>query len=59
MWLPRYFPLVIDQAIHSMAIGFVGTDQSTMSLMANLRVKTWNGGVTRTVKWSHKDADLH
>ena len=45
--------------MHSMAIGFVGTDQSTMSMMGTLRVKDWNRGVTRTVKWGFKNADQH
>lgn len=57
--LRRYFPVVIDQVMHSMAIGFVGTDQSTLSLVGGLRVKTWNGGVSRTVLWGHKNADSH
>ncbi|KAF8321319.1 hypothetical protein DL93DRAFT_2152536 [Clavulina sp. PMI_390] len=55
----RYLPLIIDQAVHSLAIGFVGTDLSTMSRMGALRVETWNGGITRKVMWGNKKADIH
>ncbi|KAJ7623652.1 hypothetical protein FB45DRAFT_837988 [Roridomyces roridus] len=54
-----WYPTLIDSAIHSGAIGFVGTDQSTVSIIARKRVTTWNGGVTRTVKWGKENADDH
>lgn len=42
-----------------MGTGFVGTEGSTMSLLARRRVEDWNGGVTRTVKWGRIGADDH
>jgi hypothetical protein len=49
--------MLLDSVFQSMAIGFVGTQQSSFSLIARLRVETWNGGVSRTVQWGSKDAD--
>lgn len=39
----------MDSVIHSKAIGFVGTKRSSMSRVSGLRVRDWNGGVTRMV----------
>ncbi|KAF8321316.1 hypothetical protein DL93DRAFT_2093945 [Clavulina sp. PMI_390] len=55
----KYFPMVIDQAIHAMAVGFVGTDSSTISDMAARRVETWNHGISSSVKWGYEGADAH
>lgn len=52
-----WYPGVLDACTLSLATGFVGTSESTLSLMAKLRVETWNGGVARTVRWGRKDAD--
>ena len=49
----------MDPILHSLAIGFVGTETSTYSLLSKHRVQEWNGGVIRTVKWGHKGADDH
>jgi hypothetical protein len=38
-----YVPLV-DAVAQSLGAGFVGTDRSTMSLIAKRRVEDWNGG---------------
>ena len=43
-----YLPL-IDIVAQSYAVGFVGTDDSTLSLLSQRRVESWNGGVTRNV----------
>ncbi|KZT41003.1 hypothetical protein SISSUDRAFT_982518 [Sistotremastrum suecicum HHB10207 ss-3] len=51
-----YLP-VIDVVAQSLAIGFVGTDHSTMSLVSSKRVREWNGGVTRVVRWGIPGAD--
>ena len=49
----------MDTAIQSLAIGFVGTEFSTFSLLSQHRVEDWNGGVTRSVMWGTKGADGH
>lgn len=56
--MPRY-PVLVDAVIQSLAIGFVGTARSTMSLLAARRVVTWHGGVTRKVEWGFPGADDH
>ncbi|KAF9022035.1 hypothetical protein BDZ89DRAFT_221297 [Hymenopellis radicata] len=43
-----YLP-VIDVATHSLAVGFVGTSGSTLSLVSARRVEDWSGGPTRLV----------
>ena len=53
------YPVLIDVVIQSSAAGFVGTDRSTMSLLAARRVQDWGGGAVRTVKWGTPDADDH
>jgi len=53
-----YMPL-LDAVIQCMGAGFVGTDRSTMSLLARRRVEEWSGGVTRMVKWGFPGADNH
>ncbi|KAL0572931.1 hypothetical protein V5O48_009044 [Marasmius crinis-equi] len=54
-----WYPPLIDAAIQSRGIGFVGTDRSTMSVIAKRRVETWSNGVTRLVRWGTPDADDH
>ncbi|KAJ7272628.1 hypothetical protein B0H12DRAFT_1007870 [Mycena haematopus] len=48
-----WFPILIDAVIQSGSLGFVGTDRSTVSIMARKRVESWHGGVYRMVKWGH------
>ncbi|KAJ7880783.1 hypothetical protein B0H14DRAFT_1534461 [Mycena olivaceomarginata] len=55
----RWHPVLIDAAVQSGGMGFVGTELSTVSLMAGLRVKAWQGGVVRSVKWGTPGADDH
>ncbi|KIO19390.1 hypothetical protein M407DRAFT_223117 [Tulasnella calospora MUT 4182] len=45
----RWYPSVIDSVIQSRAIGAVGVKGSTMSMMAERRVRDWNGGVATEV----------
>lgn len=53
------YPVLIDAAIQSLGVGFVGTDRSTMSMLARRRVESWSDGATRTVKWGKPDSDDH
>ncbi|KAJ7230619.1 hypothetical protein GGX14DRAFT_344179, partial [Mycena pura] len=46
-----WYPILVDAAIQSGAVGFVGTDRSTVSVMARKRVSAWNGGAVRMVRW--------
>jgi len=54
-----WHPVLIDAAIQSGGVGFVGTDRSTMSIMAMRRVQSWQNGITALVKWGHIGADDH
>lgn len=45
----RWYPPVFDSIVHSMSIGFVGTELSTFSELGRLRVRDWNDGISRTV----------
>ncbi|KAJ4485803.1 hypothetical protein J3R30DRAFT_1408509 [Lentinula aciculospora] len=55
----HWHPVLIDAAIQSGGVGFVGTWGSTMSIMAKRRVESWQGGITRLVKWGSVGADDH
>lgn len=55
----EWYGPIIDIVIHSLAVGFVGTDGSTLSLVSHRRVEDWNSGVTRMVKWGYAGADNH
>ncbi|KAJ7215207.1 hypothetical protein B0H12DRAFT_1154771 [Mycena haematopus] len=54
-----WYPLFIDAAIQSGGMGVVGTDLSTVSMIAGHRVKAWRDGVVRMVKWGKAGADDH
>ncbi|GAA6014240.1 hypothetical protein JCM10207_006143 [Rhodosporidiobolus poonsookiae] len=43
--LGEWYPSMIDAAVLARGSGFVGTEWSTYSYLAGLRVKYWNGGV--------------
>jgi hypothetical protein len=45
----EWYPLLIDKAILSMGIGFVGTQSSTFSILNARRVEDWNDGVAEFV----------
>ncbi|KAG8906710.1 hypothetical protein FRB99_006308 [Tulasnella sp. 403] len=47
----RWYPPFIDAIHQSMGTGFVGTEGSTMSLVALRRVVDWNGGMGKMVKF--------
>ncbi|KAG9050344.1 hypothetical protein FS837_005965 [Tulasnella sp. UAMH 9824] len=49
-----WYPSLLDIVIHARAAGFVGTDRSTMSLVAARRVNDWHGGPSRQVSWGKK-----
>ncbi|KAJ6547863.1 hypothetical protein B0H10DRAFT_2170100 [Mycena sp. CBHHK59/15] len=54
-----WYPILIDAAIQAAGIGFVGTLDSTVSLLAAKRVATWHNGSTRMVRWGKPGADDH
>lgn len=45
----EWYPPLIDIVIQSMAVGFVGTEDSTFSLVSQRRVEDWNGGLVLNV----------
>ncbi|KAL5519476.1 hypothetical protein ACEPAH_1159 [Sanghuangporus vaninii] len=47
----KWYTVFIDAVVQSLGAGFVGTDRSTMSLVAQRRVEDWSDGATREVKW--------
>ncbi|KAF9535682.1 hypothetical protein CPB83DRAFT_842145 [Crepidotus variabilis] len=55
----RWYPVFIDAVIQSDGIGFVGTDRSTMSMLARRRVLSWRGGAVRVFRWGRPGADDH
>lgn len=55
----RWYPVLIDAAIQSSGVGFVGTDRSTMSILARRRVQSWADGAVRTIKWGKPESDDH
>ncbi|KAG6910509.1 hypothetical protein DXG01_009928 [Tephrocybe rancida] len=54
-----WYPVLIDAAIQSLGAGFVGTDRSTMSMLARRRVESWADGAARIFKWGKPDSDDH
>ncbi|EAU89478.2 hypothetical protein CC1G_07704 [Coprinopsis cinerea okayama7 len=54
-----WYPVLIDAAIQSGGMGFVGTTGSTMSVLARRRVESWRDGATRMVRWGRPGADDH
>lgn len=54
-----WYPVFLDAIVQSMSAGFIGTDKSTMSLIAQRRVEDWNNGATREVRWGRTGADQH
>ncbi|KAJ7631211.1 hypothetical protein FB45DRAFT_917836 [Roridomyces roridus] len=51
--------ILIDAVIQSRSIGFVGTARSTVSLLSQKRVESWQDGAVRMVQWGKKGADAH
>ncbi|KAG6873449.1 hypothetical protein C0995_015538 [Termitomyces sp. Mi166 len=50
-----YIP-ILDIVAQSMGIGFVGSVDSTVSIVSAHRVEDWNQGITRMVNWGGRDA---
>jgi hypothetical protein len=44
-----WYPSLVDSVLMSNAVGFVGTEMSTYSLLAGLRVHKWKGGPIRMI----------
>ncbi|KAF5385096.1 hypothetical protein D9615_001270 [Tricholomella constricta] len=57
--LGPWYPVLIDAAIQSLGVGFVGTDRSTMSMLARRRVESWTDGAVRIFRWGKPDSDDH
>ncbi|KAG6334538.1 hypothetical protein ID866_4554 [Astraeus odoratus] len=55
----RWYPLLIDAVLQSSGVGFVGTDHSTMSLVALRRMQDWQDGAARLTKFGWPGADDH
>jgi len=54
-----WYPVLLDSYVQSASLGFVGTDRSTFSILSGRRVRDWNDGAVRSVKWGQPDADSH
>jgi len=54
-----WHPILIDAVIQSRSLGFVGTARSTVSVLSNKRVESWQDGAVRTVQWGKPGADDH
>ncbi|KAI6012459.1 hypothetical protein F5J12DRAFT_781406 [Pisolithus orientalis] len=55
----RWYPVLLDAILQSRGAGFVGTEYSTMSLLALRRVQDWDDGAVRMAKWGRPGADDH
>ncbi|KAG8869692.1 hypothetical protein FRB98_002285 [Tulasnella sp. 332] len=55
----KWYPPLLDSVFQSMGTGFVGTDRSTMSMVARRRVQDWQGGAVRDFRWGYPGADDH
>ncbi|KAJ7926026.1 hypothetical protein B0H13DRAFT_2229589 [Mycena leptocephala] len=55
----HWHTILIDAVIQSKSAGFVGTARSTVSVLANKRVGSWQDGPVRMVKWGKPGADDH
>ncbi|KAF8070450.1 hypothetical protein FPV67DRAFT_1413259 [Lyophyllum atratum] len=51
-----YLP-IIDIVAQSLGVGFVGSMDSTVSIVSGRRVEDWNEGITRVVGWGGRDSD--
>jgi hypothetical protein len=40
----EWIPPILDQVAQSLAVGFVGTEDSTFSLVSMRRIQDWNNG---------------
>ena len=51
----EWYPPLIDIVAQSFGAGFVGSIDSTVSIVSARRVEDWNHGVTRVVGWGGRD----
>ncbi|KAG6869099.1 hypothetical protein C0993_001664 [Termitomyces sp. T159_Od127] len=51
----EWYAPIIDIVAQSMGIGFVGSIDSTVSIVSAHRVEDWNQGVTRVVNWGGRE----
>ncbi|KAG6831771.1 hypothetical protein H0H92_007923 [Tricholoma furcatifolium] len=51
----EWYDAIIDIVAQSLGIGFVGSVDSTVSIVSAHRVEDWNQGVTRMVNWGGRD----
>lgn len=47
----KWYPPILDAVAQSLGKGFVGTDRSTMTMVAMKRVQDWNAGVVDAVSF--------
>ncbi|KAJ7282064.1 hypothetical protein C8J57DRAFT_1219811 [Mycena rebaudengoi] len=55
----QWYPILIDAAIQSFALCFVGTDRSTVSVLSQRRVSSWQNGTSAMVLWGKLGSDDH
>ncbi|KAG6866233.1 hypothetical protein C0991_007258 [Blastosporella zonata] len=51
----EWYPPIIDMVTQSLGVGFVGSVDSTVSIVSARRVEDWNQGITRMVNWGGRD----
>jgi hypothetical protein len=51
----EWYPMVVDAVAQSLGAGFVGSIDSTVSMVSAKRVEDWNHGVTRVVGWGGRE----
>ncbi|KAG6879658.1 hypothetical protein C0992_000100 [Termitomyces sp. T32_za158] len=51
----EWYAPIIDIVAQSMGIGFVGSRDSTVSIVSAHRVEDWNQGITRMVNWGGRE----
>lgn len=51
----EWYPPIVDFVAQSMAAGFVGTHDSTFSLVSARRIEDWNNGPTSMVEHTDKE----
>ena len=57
--LGRWYPVLLDAAMLSLAHGFVGTEGSTYSAVSGRRVASWRDGAVRMLRGGYEGADDH
>lgn len=52
-----WYPIIVDIVAQSMAAGFIGTSDSTFSLVSARRVEDWNNGPTAMLAHADRGTD--